>query len=371
MSRTGSKRKIKKLIRLLRGRVGIVIMTIFALCLFGVMIHGCGKHEKGAKVVFTKKLEKDEIFRIGDEICKASEMKIFLSTTRHEYESVYGEKIWNTSANGESLESNVKASVLEKVAQLKSMYLLAKNKGVELDEMEKSFVSAAARDYYGRLSAAQKQEMGVTEESVAELYEEYALAHKVYKKVIEDVNPEISDDEARIVTVMQIMIKTTGKDAQGNETELMTAQKQRAYETACDIWQQAIEGKKSFEELASRYSQDTELTISFGKGEMDPAVEAAAFKLETGEISSVVEGAKGYYVLKCVSTFDAEETAANKQRLLEEKRNEVFGQEYDAFVDSLVRTLNQSAWDGLELVEAASTADVDFFEVYEKFFAKK
>ena len=361
------KRMKKKILRLLRGRVGILLSIVAVICLFGVLAQGCAHKDKGSKVVFTKKLEKDEVFRIGDEICKVSEMKVFLSTTRQEYESVYGEKIWNTSLNGVTLEENVKKSVLEKVAQIKSMYLLAKNKGVELDETEKSFAAAAAKDYFGRLSTIQKEDMGITLEQVTKLYEEYALAHKVYLKVIEDVNPEISDDEARIVTVQQILIKTKEKDEHGNIVDMLTAQKQEKYELACEIQAMAAQEKKNFEELASRYSQDANLTLSFGKGEVDPALEAAAFQLETNEISTVVESAEGYHILKCINTFDQEETMANKQRLLEEKRNEVFGEEYDTFVNTLIRTLNQSAWDGLSLVQgSANTAD--FFEIYEKFF---
>lgn len=348
--------------------IGLCLVALVMVCLLGVAIAGCGKNKNGSKVIFTKGLEKDEVFRIGDEVCKSSEMMVFLTTTQHEYESVYGEKIWNTSLNGVTLEDNVKDNVLEKVAQIKSMYLLAKQKGIELEETEKSFASAAAKDYFGHLTAGQKESLGITEEQVQELYEEYALAHKVYRKVIEDVNPEISDDEARIVTVQQILIPTAERDANGKVTEFLTAQKQEQYELACDILEMAKEGKKSFEELASKYSQDPTITYSFGKGEMEPSVEAAAFRLETNEISAVVESSAGYHILKCVNTFDEEETKANKLRLLENKKNEVFGEEYDDFVNTLVRKLNTSAWEGISLCEAGNVPTVDFFEIYDKFF---
>ncbi len=37
------------------------------------------------------------------------------------------------------------------------------------------------------------------------LYREYAMADKVYQLIIQDINPEISDDEARKITVQQIL----------------------------------------------------------------------------------------------------------------------------------------------------------------------
>ena len=362
------RKKSKRIIRILKGRVGIAILAVVLLCLFVAGIGGCNKDKKGSKVVFTKGLEKDDVFRIGDEICKTSEMMVFLATTQYEYESVYGREIWSTSLNGVTLEHNVKETVLEKVAQIKSMYLLAKQKGVSLTDQEKSLAAAAARAYIGRLSAGQKDAMGVSEETVQKLYEEYALAKKVYQKVIEDVNPEISDDEARTVTVQHILIRTGARDAQGNWKEFLTAQKQEAYEEASEIRAKASSGEKSFEELASRYSQDVNLTYSFGKGEMDPAFEAAAFAMETGEISTVVECADGYHILKCISTFNQEETMENKQRLLTAKKNEVFGEEYDAFVETLVRKLNQSVWDDMGFFKDGNTPDADFFEIYGKFF---
>lgn len=39
------------------------------------------------------------------------------------------------------------------------------------------------------------------------LYREYAMADKVYQLIIQDINPEISDDEARKITVQQIFLQ--------------------------------------------------------------------------------------------------------------------------------------------------------------------
>ena len=41
------------------------------------------------------------------------------------------------------------------------------------------------------------------------------LADKVYRQIISDINPEISDDEARTITVQHILIKTVTENADG------------------------------------------------------------------------------------------------------------------------------------------------------------
>jgi len=348
--------------------IPIILIIVGLIVLICFMINR--QRDGNAKVVFTKNLGKDEIFRIGDEICKTSELMVFLTTAQGQYERVYDEKIWTTQLDGVTLADSVKETVLEKVAQIKTMYLLAKSRGISLDDAEKECAIAAAKDYLEHVSAEQREQLGFSEEMLTSLYEEYALANKVYQDIIRDINPEISDDEARIVTVQHILIRTYERDADGNRVDFMTADKQKAYEKACSIWTEATSGEKSFEELASRYSDDNNITYSFGKGEMEEAFETAAFQLGTDEISPVVEGESGYHIIKCISTFDKDETAENKKKILEQRREEAFGQEYNEFVDTLARKLNQSAWDEVALLPGGQMPDADFFATYSRFFGQ-
>lgn len=349
----------------------LIRRLLTGVCFLAVtVLLGCGGDD-GSKLVITTGLGKDEIFRIGDEICTKPEMMVYLTTTQGQYESVYGEKIWNTSRDGVTLEESVKDTVLEKVAQIKTVYLLGKSRGLELEPEEKEKAQTAAKLYMSGLGDALAENLGITESGVAELYEEYALANKAYLDIIRHVNPEISDDEARIITVQHILIRTYGRDEEGNRVDYLTAQKQEAYETACDVRRDALAGEKSFEELAARYSQDSTLTYSFGIGEMDPAFENAAFQLETDEISGVVESESGYHIIKCISPYNAEQTEENKKKLLEERRNLAFGTEYDSFVKTLARSLNQSAWDQICLVHDSDALSADFFEIYESCFSPR
>jgi foldase protein PrsA len=85
----------------------------------------------------------------------------------------------------------------------------------------------------------------------------------------------------------------------------------------------------------------------------------------------VVESEAGYHIIKCLNTFNREETDANKVKIVEQRRKEVFGQEYDAFVSELVRNLNQDLWEEISLLRDNDVNTSDFFDIYEKNFAEE
>ena len=151
------------------------------------------------------------------------------------------------------------------------------------------------------------------------------------------------------------------------ETEVI----QKAYEKACEVRAMAVDGEHDFTELASKYSDDSEITYSFGKGEAESAYEEAAFNLATDEVSQVIQCERGYYIIKCTNTLDREETDANKLKIVEERKREVFGQEYDSFVNTLVRQLNDKLWDEITLITDEQVTTDNFFDVYARYFPEE
>lgn len=332
-------------------------------------VGGCKKSDADTRLVLTTGFKKGEIFRIETMSCTLPEVMVYLTNTQDQYESVYGKEIWKTDLNGLTLEENVKETVLAQLAQIKTMNLLAQQHGVMLNETELKTVKAAAKAYYDSLNQAERGSMNVTEEIIENLYAEFALANKVYEYIIKDINPEISDDEARTITVEHILIVTYALDGTGKKIEYTQNAKEEARRQAEEILKSAREDGSDFEELVLQYSEGNKGTFSFGKGETDPAFEEAAFNLGTGEISDIVETEYGYHIIKCITTFNREETDANKVKIVEKRREEVFGQEYDAFVTSLTRTLNEELWNTVTFIENKEVTTRDFFDIYNQYFS--
>ena len=329
---------------------------------------GCGRENSfGTKLVLTTGFEKDEVFRIESATCSLPEIMVYLTNIQNRYESVYGQEIWATNVDGVTLEQNVKDIALAQIARIKTMNLMAERYQVELSSEEMAQVENAANAYYGSLNDVEIEKMGISDKTVSSLYTEFALAEKVYQYTIKDINPEISDDEARTITVEHILIKTYALDGTGKKIEYTEQAKHEAYETACDVLKLAQEGE-DFDELIRRYSEDDRSTYSFGKGEMEEAFETAAFNLGKDEISDVVETEFGYHIIKCLNTFDKDETDANKVKIVDQRRAEAFGQEYDAYVETLTRNLNEDLWNSVGFIHDENVKTMDFFDVYSEYF---
>lgn len=342
---------------------------LLAAGLMAASLTGCGFGDGvGTKVVLTTGFDKNEIFRIETSTCTLPELMVYLTTIQNRYESVYGTEIWNTNADGVTLEENVKNIALAQIAQIKTMNLMADKYEVSLNDEEKAQAENAAKTYYQTLNDREIELMGASEKLIENLYLELALAEKMYQYTIKDINPEISDDEARTITVQHILIKTYALDGTGRKIEYTENAKQDAYDEAREVLKLAREEESDFDELIRKYSEDDKSTYSFGKGEMDQAFEEAAFNLGTDEISDIVETEYGYHIIKCINTFDREETDANKIKIVEQRREEAFGREYDAYVDTLTRNLNEELWNTVGFIHDENVDTQNFFEVYAQYF---
>lgn len=336
-----------------------------------LLLSGCEAADsiRNTKIVLTTGFDKDEVFRIDKSSCSLPEVMVYLTNTKNQYEKALGSQIWQMSYNGETLEANIKETVLARIARIKAMNLLAGKYGITLSDKELDNAAKAAGLYLDSLNDTERRLLGVDEKLLCTMYEEYALSGKVYEYLIADINPEISDDEARTITVQHILIKTYSLNEAGESVPYSENARKAAYQQAREALARAQEGE-DFAGLAAEYSEDGNSTYSFGKGTMDAAFEEAAFNLGTGEISGIVESSHGYHIIKCISTFDRDETDRNKLKIVEQRRKEVFNEEYSGFVGGLTRNLNEELWDTVGFIRNDEVTTSSFFEVYHDVFAE-
>lgn len=358
---------------------GKCLIPLWLAVLAAVLSAGCGPVDRfrdavGAgepvKIVLTTGFSADEVFRLEDASCSKSEIMVYLATERSRYEAVYGPEIWNYAGKEGELEGRLKEKVLAEISQIKAMTLLANVRGIVLSSQEEETADKAAEAYFALMGEEERKILDVSLEVLEGMYRDYALADKVYREIIHDLNPEISDDEARTITVQHVLLRTATENADGTLTPLSEEEKRQKYDRAQEVLRAASEGE-AFESLIEKYSDGSQGTLSFGKGETEAVFEEAAFNLANGEISGIVETSRGYEVIKCISTFNREETDRNKLKIAEKRKDEVFEQEYDAFVDSLARNLNEELWDSVTMPKGAWEEHAGFFDLYQEYFGRR
>ena len=281
----------------------------------------------------------------GDQI-PLSYARVYILNYQNIYGRMYGADVMSNSAQAESFTDYVKDLSLTALAKTYTMSLLATYQGITLGADELSVISEAAAEYYSSLSEEEIEYLGVDEDDIGQLYKEYALAQKVYDKITESVNLEVSDDESRIMQAKQIFV-TSEEDAKSVA--------------------KALKKGSDFDVVAAQYNEADTVDVTFGRGDMPDEVIQAAFELDDDEISGKIETDDGYYFIKCVNKFDESLSEERKTVIAKERKENAFNEVYDEFKASISSRIEASVWNSEALVSNEALQSDSFFEVFEKY----
>ena len=326
------------------------VFNICTILLATTLLAGC--KIGGKEIVFELGSDNDYVFSVGESKCSQKQARLFLCNYQNLYGNAYGVNLWDYDFEGDSLEEYVKSITLDELTKIVCMDIVSQEQEIALTEKEHKQVKKAAEEYYKSLNDDELSYMKVSQSDVVEIYENYALAEKLYKNLTEGVNTEVSDDEARSITVQQIYIPKTNTDAKTKATE--------AHE-------KVMAEDADFEAIALTYNEDGETEAVYRKGSAEVALENVVFSLDINQISEVVEGESGYYIIKCISSFNREETDANKAEIINQRKTEAFDAVYQEFIQQQPSQFNDELWKKLELKSDGTVSTSNFFGIYNQF----
>jgi len=319
------------------------------------------------QVKLTTGLNEGELFRIEKKACTEAEARLFLMNQKNQYESSYGENIWKATVGDTTFAGQMKDQLQAFLYQLKGMVLMAENRGIALSDEEKALAASAAKKYLAGLSSEAVSYLGMTEEQLTQLYQEYRLAERLVAQVTAIVEEEISDDEARVIEVQQIVFPLTKMEEDGSVVSVSVEEKTELKKQAQEAADRALAGD-SFTLLQETYSSEAVGNIRVSRFDVDEAWENAVFSLGKEEISSVIETKDAFYVVRCINNLLSDETLTNKEVIRERKKAQVFYQEYNAYVAKLLVQNKEDGWQSLAFTNWVPDCSVDFYEIYEMFF---
>lgn len=321
------------------------IIALFLLCTLAFTgLTGCSIF--GTKVVLTTSLTDSTVCRVGEETVSVAQAKVFLMNYRNSYEKVYGKGIIRVSDGTQSLEEYTKRTTLSVLAKMKTMVLLAEKMKITLTKEETEKVHKAAAEYYKSLTKGDLSVLSVKEETIEELYVDMALATKLYTNLTGGVSSEVSDDDARVMLVKQLVV--------ADASTARTVEKK-------------LKAGTSFESLTSYYSSETGDTIALYRQKISDTAYEVLKQLDDEEVSHCIQENGKFYFYKIVSRIDRELTNENKNVILKEWARAAFDTVYQKFCKKLNADYNKEAWEEISLKEGTECTTTSFFEVFDKY----
>lgn len=299
------------------------------------------------------------VVRIGDEEVYYSETMIFFQVIKSQYESYFGEGIWSYDMGGQTFEDAAKEEILNMITQTKIIKNQANNYNVVLTDEEEATLVKNGDEFLDKVTSADKEKYGFTKELIEQFYRENLIYQKVYDAATMNVDTDVSDEEAKQITVQHLLIKTLADDGSGNQVAMSEADKKAALEKAKNLLQKAKDSD-DFKSLAEENTEDSDVEYTFGTGEMVSEFESAAFALKTGELSGIVETQYGYHIIYCVNDFNEDATLDKKESIIAERQDKLFRNLYEDWSKNYKVDIEDKVWAQLRLVKEveAETQDV-------------
>ena len=281
-----------------------------------------------------------------------NEAMVYLKSAQENYETDYGKNIWGVDilGDGKTFGGLIKDEVMKQITELKIIRDKAEEMGITLAEDELADAQTYAQEHYQGLTSKDIDRYFLTEDLLRRVYEDNLLANKMFETLTINVDTNVSDLEAKQITVQQIIIYNTDYDDAGNKVALTTTEKEAAYEKVMTLLDQA-KVTDDFNALAEANSEADTIEYTFGRGqgpkEYSSAFEQAAFTLKTGEVSGIISTDYGWQILYCVSDFNEDATTQVKEKIIEQRRNDMFEKLYTQWSSEYDIVVNSEAWDAV------------------------
>lgn len=301
-------------------------------------LSGCSKTKndqedktKTTSIYETKDMKLDtNVMAVGEEEVTLNEILFYVYQIKSAYDKSLFTKVWDFKWDEEkSVEGYAKDEILEEITQIKIICQQAKKQKCELTEEESNEAKVKAKEFVEALPE-EAAEYHLTESLVEKIYQEHALAKKMYDVVAGTVDTNISDEEAKQVTIGYLLVRTSGVDKNGNEVNLSEEQIKSAKKRAATLQKQAKK-QSDFVSFAQGNSDDETVEMTFSHNNGPEKFIDIAFSMEQNQVSDVIETEEGFYILCCLAPYDEAKTLEYKERVIVDRETEAFSKAYQTW----------------------------------------
>lgn len=277
------------------------ITSLVLAALLAAVCIGCSKKEPNTITAGGEKYTFDYVMKIEGEEISLAEYRYYFLNLKLQYDR--GDDSYWTAERAAKLKEETEEYLLISRAVLE----FARQEGVQLTREDYDAIDAemdALLAHHGKKGFKEMLEQNFTTEA---LYRKFLETNAIQTRLHEQAflgngKYAINDDDMRqivktqFVRVRYLMLPT---DKEGNTNRTLIAS-----------YLDRINAGEDFVEMVNAYGQEPSMNanpdgIYFCRGMTDPDFENACYSLAINEISGVVEGKNGYYIIKRLEPEDA------------------------------------------------------------------
>ena len=275
---------------------------------------------------------------------------VIISNERNRYENAYSEDIWKISVDdeGTGFDKLTIQNVKSYLEEIKLLCMLADERGISITSTERDIVRQMTDEYMAGLDEGDLEYIGCTREDVQKMYTDIFQAEKLINSITGTVDSEISDSEAKVISIQQIV----------------TADEKKAKAILKRI---KIDGE-NFNSMASRYTEDEEIDLKLMRSDNDEdIITRTAFSLEENEVSNILFKDGLYYIIKCTDGYAEEDTLLRKARLEEAMNNKAVMDIIGPYRNEHNIQFVERFWNNMDFSEPDGSEADDFFYIYNEY----
>lgn len=344
---------MNKLVKKLVCGTLITVMSITAMA-------GCGAQEEtfdGTQILISN--EEDSL--------NAGAANFFLRTSQaqmQEYLQTYGNAeggVW------ESYSETLKTSTIDTIIGMLVMRSHARAYGIELSADEQSRIKEAAAAFVEDNGEDVMKTLGMTQEDVETVLALYTYQSKMYNPIIEDVDTEVTDEEAAQASIRYLKLTFVETDDEGNTNEVAADEKEARKAAVQEGLDQMLASEDvasmDLDALAEELHEDmfASAALSFSINNLDEdsttidrAVKDAVLEnLEDGAVvEEVVEGEDAYYAVFVEDALDEEATEEQKESIVNERKYTAYNDQIEEWKVEANYQVDEDVWASMEVTDS-------------------
>lgn len=330
------------------------LVLMMAVVVLSASLIGCNK-EKDSTVAEGEKV----LIKLEDRNIYLNEAIFYALNRQGQYESQFGTDVMSQVYGEGTVGDMVKSQALESTEGINLTAYEAEKTGITLTDEEKQAEIDKAKTYFESIDQPTITQYGFTLELVQDIFLKYAISNKYIEAQsatipIDEVALQEALDTAALndayyasivkygaegsavsVRAKNILIKTVDDEMSPLPQEQIDA----ALVKAKEVLEKAKAGE-DFAALMTEYSEDPGSLDAanvdgyvFARAEFMPEFEEAAYSMEPGDISEIVETSYGYHIIK----LEEKDIAPTEEKLKERT-------DYEANIISQAKSVQTSAY---------------------------